>query len=472
MTFPARPPDPRRLSAPPPAARPARRVLREKLPFAALAGARRRSSPSRAQRGVPEMRTLAEHGLAARLAQAAYGLCFYLVATLAPGRAPPGVLARTPASTRPRRATSPRCVAVAGASRPPPCSSAAAAPWLLADLGGLRRDRRTGARARADRPAARRRSLHVSRAACRGRRSLTAGLARCGRPRRSPRCGAPSPPRAAAVLAILAAAHLPSDARLARLRSRSGTTRSDSIPDNWVAYTNRGWARSDDPDAAIADYSAAIALQPALLPAVLQSRQRAPRARRPRGCDRRSLHRDRALPGRSARPTTIAGGHARRAGTGAGAAADYERALEVAAPDWWGRDLVLGNLAAARARMHRQRSLTDPSPRRGLQGCGHGALRDREEGRLVGELPALACLCAVHRPRITHSSAADVDVGRHVGDRRPTGRRTPSGSGRSSRRAAWSSAGRRRRRPARRGSCSASTWRSGPRSSRSPATTR
>ena len=77
---PARVADPRRLPAPPSRPREARDVLLEKLPFAV----RRRLAAVAAflaQRSVPEMRTLADHGIAARLAQAAYGLCFYLVET-------------------------------------------------------------------------------------------------------------------------------------------------------------------------------------------------------------------------------------------------------------------------------------------------------------------------------------------------------------------------------------------------------
>lgn len=58
-------------------------ILREKAPFVAVS-ALAALVAFLAQQGVPEMRSLADHGLAARFAQAGYGLCFYLVETVVP----------------------------------------------------------------------------------------------------------------------------------------------------------------------------------------------------------------------------------------------------------------------------------------------------------------------------------------------------------------------------------------------------
>ena len=65
-----------------------RRVLLEKLPFLVLAGMAMVLAVL-AQRPAAGMRTLAEHGVGARLVQASYGLIFYLWKTLLPWRLSP-----------------------------------------------------------------------------------------------------------------------------------------------------------------------------------------------------------------------------------------------------------------------------------------------------------------------------------------------------------------------------------------------
>jgi len=120
-------------------------------------------------------------------------------------------------------------------------------------------------------------------------------------------------------------------------------------PCNWIAYTNRGFARADH-DAAIADYDAAIRCNPRWPLAYFDRGS----ARHARG-DFAAAERDYAtvIALRPNEPDAYNNrGWARQAlGDLAGAAADYERALALAPPDWPARAMVAGNLAAARARL-------------------------------------------------------------------------------------------------------------------------
>ncbi len=327
-----------------------RAVFREKLPFAVLAAAAA-ALAFRAQHSVPEMRALADHGVAARIAQAAYGLCHYPIATVLPVGLHPAVLLEPGLDPfRPRYlaaiVTVAAITAVAAICR-------RRAPWLLATWAayvvivapvlGLAQ---TGPQLVADR--------YTYLAMLPWSALLTAGLARVW-------AGATGPGSRRTIAAVTLAALAGSAVltfRQTRVWRNSFTLWNHTLavdPGNWIAYTNRGFARTTDaevgdPDAALADYSAAIALNPRwYLPFFNRGNLRQARGdlagavtdhtqviallpNDPRGWNNR--------------------GWARQAlGDWKGAAEDYERALEVASPDWSGRDLVLGNLAAARARM-------------------------------------------------------------------------------------------------------------------------
>ena len=120
-------------------------------------------------------------------------------------------------------------------------------------------------------------------------------------------------------------------------------------PDNYVAYTNRGWA-STDPETAIADYSAAIRINPRYYLAYFNRGN----ARHQRGdLDGAIDDFNTAIALLPADPKAYNNrGWAREArGDFTGAAADYERALEVAAPEWRQRELVRGNLLRVRERI-------------------------------------------------------------------------------------------------------------------------
>jgi hypothetical protein len=317
-------------------------VLREKAPYALVAGVAAVVA-FLAQRQVPEMRSLAEHGALARLAQADYGLCFYLVKTVVPVRLSPAYLLETPLDP-----TAPRYLAgIVGVIA---ITTAALLlrrrqPWWLATwaayvvivapvLGFVQ----TGPQLVADR--------YTYLAVLPWTALATTGFARVW--------SAPERPR------LLAAGGLAALLVLGALTFRQTRIWHDSErlwnhtlalePCNWVALTNRGFARQQNPAAALGDYSEAIRCNPGYPLAYF---------------DRGNLRHERAdyagavddftsvIQLRPGHPDAWNNrGWARQAlGDFTGAADDYERALSLAGPDWPARAMVVGNLAAARARI-------------------------------------------------------------------------------------------------------------------------
>jgi tetratricopeptide (TPR) repeat protein len=290
------------------------------------------------------MRTLAEHGVGARLAQAAYGLCFYLIETLFPvGLHPAYLLEAQLDPARPRYVAALVIVAaittlvIAGRRRLPWL----AATWagyvvIVAPVLGLAQ---TGPQLVADR--------YTYLACLPWAALLTAGLARAAGDERGGR---------RALIGVTAAAL----AACALLTFRQTRVWRDSItlwdhtlrldPANYVAYTNRGWARNDDPEAAIADYSAAIRVNPRYYLAYFDRGN----VRQARGeLDAALADYGQAielLPG-DPKAFNNRGWVRQKLGDFRGAVADYRRALDLAPPDWSERALVEENLAAARARM-------------------------------------------------------------------------------------------------------------------------
>lgn len=323
-----------------------RAVLREKIPFAALAAVAA-ALAFRAQHAVPEMRSLADHGVAARAAQAAYGLCHYLVATVVPVGLYPAVLLEPHLDPlRPRY-----LLAVAAVTT---ITAAAVlfrrrAPWLLATwaayvviVAPVLGVAQAGPQLVADR--------YTYLAMLPWTALLAAGIVACW-------SGAASitTKRAvggAAAVALAACAIL--TFRQTRVWRDSATLWNHTLaidPDNWVAYTNRGFdRRAADPDAALADYSAAIRLNPDwYLPFFNRANVRQEQG------DLEGAVADNSrvielLPN-DPRGWTNRGWARQAQQDWKGAIADYERALEVAPPDWWARDMVTGNLTTARARM-------------------------------------------------------------------------------------------------------------------------
>ncbi len=322
-----------------------RLVLREKLPIAVVA-AGAGALAFAAQRAVPEMRSLAEHGVAARAAQAAYGLIFYLAKTLWPAGLQPAYLLPTPLDPAAPRYVAAviavvvvTAIAVRGRARRPGILAAwAGYVVILAPVLGLTQ---TGPQLVADR---------YSYLAC----LPPTALAMVALARRWARASA-------LAARLLAGATVATLVVLAALTFRQASIWHDSVtlwdhtlgldPCNWIALTNRGFARQDrDRDAAIADYTSAIRCNPRYCLAyfdrgtalqergdyaaaaadhskVIELRPNDPGAYNNRGWARQSL------------------------GDFAGAASDYERALALAPPGWSARAMVAANLAAARARL-------------------------------------------------------------------------------------------------------------------------
>jgi protein O-mannosyl-transferase len=318
--------------------------LRDKAPFFAVAGLGAALAFG-AQRGVPEMRTLAEHGLLARIAQAAYGLCFYVVETVVPrGLHPAYLLEPDLDPLRPRYliamlvTAAVLALAVGGRRRWPWLSATVAAyAVIVAPVLGFAQ---TGPQLVADR--------YTYLAVLPWTALLAGGLARAW-----------SPARSQATRRAVATATVAGLALLAVLTVQQIAVWRDSLtlwnhvlrldPTNYLAYTNRAWVRAD-PAAALADYGEAIRANP-----------RYHRAYFNRG----NLRREQGdLAGAVADHSAAIAIHpddpdaynnrgwARQAlGDWEGAAADYARALELAPSDWPHRDMVAGNLAAARARI-------------------------------------------------------------------------------------------------------------------------
>ena len=315
-----------------------RAALAEKAPYAAPALAAAVMA-FLAQRSVEEMRSLAEHGLAARVAQAAYGLCFYLGKTLLPlGLSPVYLLEPDLDPTAPRYLAS--MAAVAGVTL------AAIAfrrrrPWLLAawavyvvTVSPVLGIAQTGPQLVADR---------YTYLACIPWALVAAGaVARLAR----------RPRHALAVAGVALAVLGPLTVRQTAVWRDSRTLWTHAIrldPASYLAYTNRGWA-ADDPAAALADYDDALRLNPRYFLAYFNRGG----VRHERG-DFAGAIADYtaaiALLPRDPRAYNNRGWARQAAGDWAGAVADYERALALAAPGWPRRALVEGNLAAAHARL-------------------------------------------------------------------------------------------------------------------------
>ena len=233
------------------------RVVLEKVPFAllALAGA---AAAFAAQRQIPAMRTLAEQGPIARAAQAAWGLCFYVGKTVFPvGLSPlyllelkvdpfrPGYVAAmvvvasvTGAVLLARRRWPWACVAwlayaviaspVLGVAQTGPQSAAdrytylACLPWAALLAAGL---------------------AHAFDASAAVRRVTLAG--------------------SVAVLVVLAGLSVRQEGVWRDSRALwEQAVRLDAS--NWVAWTNRGWARhlEGDDDGAMRDYETALRISP------------------------------------------------------------------------------------------------------------------------------------------------------------------------------------------------------------------
>jgi tetratricopeptide (TPR) repeat protein len=319
--------------------------MAEKTPHAVVALAAAIASFA-AQRGTDEMRTLAEHGFAARVAQAAYGLCFYLWKTLVPFALSPAYLLEPALDpTAVRYVVSVLSVAAVTAAL---VAARRRAPWALASwalyvviVAPVLGFAQTGPQIVADR--------YTYLAGLPWAVLAGAGLLRSAR-------AASTRPGIARALAAATAAVL---VTLGVLTHRQTRVWKDSMtlwthvlrldPANWVAYTNRGWVQPDA-EAAIADYSAAIRVNPRYYLAYF---------------NRGNVHHGRgdfaaAIDDFTAAATLLPRdpkaynnrGWAREAiGDWEGAAEDYARALILAPPGWPHRALVEGNLARARTHL-------------------------------------------------------------------------------------------------------------------------
>jgi hypothetical protein len=342
-----------------------RRMLTEKALYAVPAAAAV-AMAWRAQSSVEEMRSLVEHGLGARLAQAAYGLCFYLWKTLVPtGLSPLYLLDPGMRPTEPRYLVA---IGLVVAATMAAIASRRRWPWLLAAWSlyvvvvspvlGLAQ---TGPQLVADR--------YTYLACLPWAVLVAAAAARCAE-----RGGARRVLAVAALVVAILGVSTFHQARLWHdsLRLWNHVLRLD--PRSYVAYTNRAFVRGD-PAAAIADYTEAIRLNPRYHPAYFNRGE----LRHARG----------DVAGAVADYTTVIGlrpgdaraynnrGWARQAlGDWEGAVADYAHALELAGPAWEHRTLVEGNLRRAR----RHLASRARAPRAG--GAVHGDDHDVDGTRL------------------------------------------------------------------------------------------
>ncbi len=319
----------------------ARHVIVEKLPYAVLALAA--AVPAFvAQRAVEEMRTLAEHGVTARIAQASYGLIFYLGKTVLPLHLSPAYLLEPALDpTAPRYALS---VIAVGAVTGGLIALRRRWPWALAAwacyaviLAPVLGFAQTGPQLVADR--------YTYLACLPWALLLAAGWLRLREIRPQP--GLERVGIGVATILVVALGVLTFRQTLRWRDSETLWTHVLAVdPRNYVAYTNRGWARTD-PDAAIADYSAAIAVNPRYYLAHFN-----------RG---NALHARGDFAGAIADFTTAITllprdpkayynrGWSREArGEWADAAADYARALEMAPVGWRWAGLAREGLARAR----------------------------------------------------------------------------------------------------------------------------
>ena len=320
-----------------------RTVLAEKVPYfvLALGGA---ALAHLASSQVPARRTLAQEGVVARAAQAAYGLVFYLWKTVVPvALSPAYLLEQTVRPTEPRYVLSAAVVlglaaAVVRLRRRWPWAAAASACYflvLVTVLGFVQ----TGPQIVADR---------YTYLACVPWAVLAAaGLDRLARHRAALAL-------AAASLAVLGALTF----RQTRVWHDSRTLWEHALavdPDNYIAYQNRGTLRQARGDwvGAFGDYSEALRRNPIYSPAWYS-----------RGTERLAWGDDAgAIADYTAavriKPTYIEAynnrGLARqRTGDLAGAIADYQEALRLAPADWRPRGMIQGNLALAEQALARR----------------------------------------------------------------------------------------------------------------------
>ena len=315
-------------------------LLLEKVPYAVLAAVAAAVAFG-AQSFMPEMRSVAEHGVGARLAQSAYGLAFYCWKTLVPLRLSPAYLLESPLDPTARRYLASAAFVVAATIAA--VAARRRAPWALAAwlafgviVSPVLGFAQTGPQLVADRytylatlPFVAVVGAGVQAAAARDRR-VTATAA-------------------AAAIAVLGFLTF----QQARVWHDSRTLWTHTLaldPTNHIAYTNRGWARQldGDLDGAIDDYTRAIAVNPRYQLAYYN-----------RGTaydDRDELAAAAAdytaaitLDPADARPLNNRGWVRQRQGDLAGAIADYRHALAIASPDWVHGDLVRRNLATALA---------------------------------------------------------------------------------------------------------------------------
>jgi tetratricopeptide (TPR) repeat protein len=319
-------------------------VLREKVPFVLVAAAGAALAFA-AQSGVPEHRTLAEHGPLARVAQAAYGLCFYPWATLWPSGLHPAYLLEAELDpTRPRYVVAMLVVlavtALAGLGRRRwPWLAAAWASYvvIVAPVLGFAQ---TGPQLVADR--------YTYLSCLPWTALLTAALARLWSVDAMPVVRRAGVAATVAMLALLSALTV----RQIGVWRDSMTLWNHVLAldaGNYLAWSNRAWVQPD-PRLALADYSEAIRLNPRYYQAYFNRGN----VRHDAG-DHAGAAADHgtAIAIRPNDPDAYNNrGWARQAlGDWTGAAADYARALELAPADWVHRDMVAGNLAAARARI-------------------------------------------------------------------------------------------------------------------------
>ena len=320
-----------------------RTVLAEKVPYfvLALGGA---ALAHLASSQVPARRTLAQEGVVARAAQAAYGLVFYLWKTLVPvALSPAYLLEQTVRPSEPRYVLSVAvvlglAVALVRLRRRWPWAAAASACYLLVlvtVLGFVQ----TGPQIVADR---------YTYLACVPWAVLAAaGLDRLARHRATLAL-------AAASLAVLGALTF----RQTRVWHDSRTLWEHALavdPDNYIAYQNRGTLRQARGDwvGAFGDYSEALRRNPIYSPAWYS-----------RGTERLAWGDDAgAIADYTAavriKPTYIEAynnrGLARqRTGDLAGAIADYTEALRLSPADWRARAMIQGNLALAEQALARR----------------------------------------------------------------------------------------------------------------------
>jgi tetratricopeptide (TPR) repeat protein len=356
--------------------RPSARLVLEKLPWAVLAAAAG-AIAFVAQHRIEAMKSLADHGPFERTLQATYGLCFYLWKTIFPSNLSPLYILPDDLSIASVRFGVPFALAVAitvaavlGRRR---------RPWLLAAwvayvaiLSPVLGTAQTGPQLAADRYTYLA-SVPLAALVAAGIERLLAATSR-------------GTPLVLTAAVALVAAYGVATARQTRLWHDSMTLWNHAIhvdAGNFVAWTNRGWTRyleGKDLAAAVADYTEALRLRPHY-PLALNDRGV---ARQMQGDLRGAVHdytqalladpryaeavynRGTAHHARGDLPAALADytlaltldptdprypnnrGLVRRAlGDTEGAREDFRRALEVADPDWDGRDVIAKNLAGS-----------------------------------------------------------------------------------------------------------------------------